>query len=86
MLKAYDPVDGVLEYSSKLFKDSDNAKSMLWWLRGRSGLETVGPASDILVWRETGPNAAPAWTPLQLDWSAKCWGDLNIAHGDVLVV
>ena len=55
-------------------------------LRLIAGLSAHGSTSDIQVWREDGPNCDPTWTELQLDWSAKQWQDLGVAHGDVLVV
>ena len=41
---------------------------------------------NVLLWREDGPNEAPVWTKIQLDWRVATWKMLGLGHGDVLVV
>ena len=38
------------------------------------------------MWLEQGPNSAPIFTELRLDWSVKTFAELGVAHGDVLLV
>lgn len=38
------------------------------------------------MWRERGPNAAPTFTELHLDWSVAPFAEQGVAHGNVLLV
>ena len=38
------------------------------------------------MWLEQGPNGAPTFTELHLDWSVKTFAELGLAHGEVLLV
>ena len=60
--------------------------NMRMLLRAAAGLPEDGPPSEVVVWRDGGPNHAPTWTELRLDWTTKKWSQLGINHGDVLVV
>ena len=59
---------------------------MLEFLRKLAGLPEQGPADELMVWIEEGPNAAATWSEALLDWSLETCGEVGIGHGDVLVV
>ena len=68
------------------FHIDDPATELLGYLRHAAGLSYRGPASDILVWHEDGPNDDPAWLEWPEDWPQKTFAELGVEHGDVLVV
>lgn len=68
------------------FTDDTDVTSLLHLLRQRTGLRPDGPPTDIKLWRESGPNNAPVWLDLHLDWNAASLGKLDVAHGDTVVV
>ena len=59
---------------------------MLQWLRKAAGLPAAGPASELQVWREGGPNIQPTFSPTELDWTVPTWSELGLKHGELLVV
>ena len=69
-----------------LMSPSTGVSSIRSRLRGCAGLPGEGPAKDVKVWRESGPNHAPVWKEVRLDWSVKTCGELGLSHGDVVVV
>ena len=70
--------------------DMDAAGLLRWMRKFGADLRPSGPAAEITVWRELGPNASPTFSKLVLDelltpltTSAL---DLDIPHGSVLLV
>lgn len=59
---------------------------MVKLLRWSAGLSAEGPASDLQIWREDGPDDAPVWTELPADWASRTFAQLGLVHGDVLLV
>lgn len=64
----------------------NEVSDLLRTLRQAAMLEPQGPATDLLVWREDGPDQRPTWTQLHLDESSRFLSACGIAHGDVLLV
>ena len=63
--------------------DDEDARDVL---RRSAGLSQDGSATDVKVWRESGPNYSPTFTELLLDLGVNTWAELGVAHGNVLVV
>ena len=59
---------------------------MLQKLRTEVGLPANGPASDLRVWLEGGPNNAPTWTEVKPNWAAGTFVQFGVDYGDVLAV
>ena len=86
-VKGFLPREGKMKhetYSSGFMNDEVN--DVLTMLRKRAGMPGDGPATDIEVWLEGGPNHAPTFTPLHLDFTVETIAELGLVFGDVLVV
>lgn len=86
-VKAYVPYSKKsVQIEMGLYEDDDEPIQMLCCLRRTVGLPADGPGQEVVIWRETGANSQPNWTPLVLDWNVRSWGQLGVAHGDLLVI
>ena len=79
--------NAMLIYLSRMsFGDTDAPDKLLAQMRDAALQSEHGSEGIVQLWKEVGPNSAPKWEAMQLDWTVPTCGELGLAADDLLVV